>query len=274
MTEENAVNTDSAPVDENDVNNSAEPSAADSDVNDEQSSSSGHDENDASGEEEQTVPLSRLNEVISKRRDADRQVAEMQARLAVLEETSKAPVLSAEPQLEDFDYDEDKFTEALVEYKVNKRITETESANQQKQAEVVAQDNLNKFNTAATNYMVDNPTYKQAIDAFGSTIIAQSVASAILESDNAPALHHALLNDVELLNKLENMPVSQMYRELGRNEASLIKGVKTTKKKITKAPNPINLESSGSSNSTRPTNAQIANYSAAEYRKYRMKGKK
>ena len=270
MSEENAVNTDSAPVEEeNDVNNTAKPSTAESDVNDEQSSSSGQHEDVASEEEEQTVPLSRLNEVISKRRESDRQVAEMQARLEALEQTSKAPVNDAEPTLEDFDYDEDKFTDALVEFKVNKRITENESSNKQKQLEATAQDNLNRFNTAAATYMSANPGYKQAVDAFGNTMIAQNVANAILESDNAPAIHHALLNDVEQLSKLENMPANQMYREFGRLEASLIKGVKTAKKKTTNAPTPIDVSTQGATGKSEPSEKEKEAMSVAQWRAYR-----
>lgn len=275
MTLEKAVEVDSATTPEldEDVKQEVNSSTTTNDVNDGESSNPETpelDDNEAPVEkEEQVVPLSRLNEVIGKRRDLERELVDYKQQLTDLQQAGK-PKTEKEPLLEDFDYIEDDYTNALVDYRVNKQIAKQESENKLALEQNLAIERMNVFNSKAATYNEANPSYKDAVTAFGETTLANHVVDAILDSDNAPAIHHALLNDLDLLSNLENMPVGKMNRELGRLEDSLIKGIKKIPaKKISNAPDPISIDSSGSAAKVKPSNDDIAKMTGPEYRAYR-----
>lgn len=179
-----------------------------------------------------------------------------------------APV-DAVPTLEQFDYDEEAYTAAMVDFKVNagieaamkKQEDGVAEFNQQREQEAIAES----FNTKAEDYATTNPDYQKVIDSYGE-IVQYSVAvqSAILTAANGPALDYMLLKDPKLVEKLNRMPDHQAYMELGRLET--LATAKAAAPKLSSAPAPIEDVNSGGTIATKDyvnENTSMDDYYAA-----------
>lgn len=71
------------------------------------------------------------------KKEAERRIAELERKLEELTQPQPAETLGKEPDLEDFDYDQDKFKAALLDWNAQKQKVETEKARQREEQEAL-----------------------------------------------------------------------------------------------------------------------------------------
>jgi hypothetical protein len=178
------------------------------------------------------------------------------------------PSVDKVPSLEEFDYDEEAYTAAMIDYKVRKGVesainkqAESYQVQQQQQYEQqIAQD----FNSKAAKFAAENPDYEKVIDSYGNMVqYSPAVQAAILTSENGPQLDYMLLKNPQLVEKLNQLPEHMAYMELGKLEGQAV-SMKPTAKKVSQAPAPIEDVSTGG-NAANKDFAYDADMSMDEY---------
>lgn len=188
----------------------------------------------------QTIPKERFREVYWKMKENERKLQEYEAKLQELntQKPQEGGVkVNKEPTLEDFDYDSDAYTAALIDYRVNSKLEEYSSSLKQKEAQMKQQQVLDTFRSKAAQYAAKNPEYSKANQAALYQPVASHVEEAVITSDVGPELHHYLLDNPDVLDRLNSASPISAAREIGKIELSLT--TKVNKKTISSAPAPI-----------------------------------
>ena len=194
-------------------------------------------------EPEETIPKSRFNEVYWKMKENERKLQEYEARLNQNQQntqqsnTEVGTKSTSEPRIEEYDYDQDAYTQAMIDYNVNKKFDEYKQSMQQQEQQSKQQEALNTFRSKAAQYAAQNPDYITANNNSLYAQISPHVEEAVVTSDVGPELHHYLLTNPDVLDKLNSTSPLAAARELGRIETGLISKPKTIKQ--TSAPAPI-----------------------------------
>lgn len=176
----------------------------------------------------------RINELVRKQREAERQadywrgVAEGRTAntKAPVDTTAAAPSAAPKPDKSQFsNYDE--YVEALTEWKadikvqqalekVNTKIEARES--QQSTAQIQENRAKNwKERSAATREVLSD--FDDVLSAAEGAVIEKHVADLLEDSPHGPALAYKMAKDPELLDKLNKLGVAAAAKEFGRMEA-------------------------------------------------------
>jgi len=179
----------------------------------------------------------RINKLTWEKHEAERQAA---ARIQELEQTiaqmkQSAPVENAKPKLSDFDYDDEAYTDALVEWKLSQK---TASQPQTQQAQQPNPEAL-AWAQKQSAYASEHADYVQMAAAMGNAVSSKAVESYIVNSEVGPKLHHHLLNNVSELIRIQQLPEWQQGAELVKLESKLSQ---VKKKQPSKAPEPVTQE--------------------------------
>ena len=145
------------------------------------------------------------------------------------------------PKLEDFDYDDEAYQTALIDYKVNAATNQMAQNNANAALAQEQADTQRKFDESATVFAQDRPDFSETIAQVPN--LHPSTLNAIMHSDNAPALAYHLGKNLDQADALTQMSPDAALMELGRINSviSQPKPVKTTS-----APKPIDaLSQSG-----------------------------
>lgn len=220
------------------------------------------------GEEEtpQSVPYSRFNEIYYQKKQAEKQLEEMRAQQAAqnpppIDETTK-------PRLDAFDYDEEKYNEALLDWKLEQR---DKQAHQQR-IQQEQQQQMGAFRQKQERYMANNPNYQQLANQadMAGVKFNDQLAEIILNSDTGVQIHHHLLSNPEKLERLNTSNPMAAMREIVRLEQNFSK---KKPKAVSRAPDPI-TPSGGGARDSKPGNERLSKMSPSEYYQYRMAQKK
>jgi len=220
------------------------------------------------GEEEtpQSVPYSRFNEIYYQKKQAEKQLEEMRAQQAVhnppaIDETNK-------PRLDSFDYDEEKFNDALLDWKLEQRDKQAHQQRIQQQQ----QQQMGEFRQKQERYMANNPTYQQLANQadMAGVKFNDQLAEIILNSETGVQIHHHLLSNPEKLERLNTSNPMKAMREIVRLEQNFSK---KKPKAVSRAPDPI-TPSGGGARDSKPGNERLSKMSPSEYYNYRMAQKK
>lgn len=181
----------------------------------------------------------RISRLTWEKHEAERQAkAEAEALRAELEALKKAQpqVEAPKPTMAQFDYDEEKYAEALVDWKVEQRIKglQPQAAPDSKLAEEQAQ--AQAWQQKAAKYAENNPEYIELVQQRSNALTSHSVASYIASSEAGTKLHHHLLDNFSELARIQQLPEWQQGAELAKIEAGLNR-VKAKAK--SKAPEPV-----------------------------------
>jgi hypothetical protein len=159
---------------------------------------------------------------------AEKKLAEMQQQPVV--STKKAPTL------EDFDYDEDKYNQALIDHRVDSALSEREQKIHSQKAQVEASSIQDGYNKKVSESGLEDEVYDAFSKLSDAKIPLGHAVDAIQMDDNGPAITVFLGNNLEEADKIAGMNPVQAALEIGRISAKL-SAVKT--KKTTKAPDPV-----------------------------------
>lgn len=246
---------DSAEVESQDQDQDQESETGGVSENESQESET-QEQKEAREEEERRVSQEEFNKLYFQMKQAER---ERDAALKKAQEREAAKAKEAAergaPKLEDFDYDEDKYRDAMFEYKVqqevNRKFQEREEAERERQIKQKEAEIINGFNERASAYAAQNPDYEKAIQIAGeSAAYPTHVQEVILTSDHGPQIDYALLTDPDLLNRVSNMSPTSAIMELARLESKFTqqpaKAAEQKKEvKVSKAPNPVPVAGGG-----------------------------
>ena len=158
----------------------------------------------------------RVDELTAIRRQEERQRIQAEQRAAELEQQLQALKPKAEPgkTLADFDYDEGKFSDYLVEIATQKA---QESA-QQRIAQEKAQARMAEFSVRETDFAKENSDY-HAVTRNPTLNISQEMVNIAQGSENGPALLYHVAQHPDIADRLAALSPVDAAREMGRLEA-------------------------------------------------------
>ena len=158
----------------------------------------------------------RINKVTADKYTEKRRADKAEQELEELR--AKAPVVQgAAPKLEDFDYDQDKYSQALISHQVEQALT-THAATQKEQAtQASAQQAQTAFNERIAS--LGKADFEDVANAVPQ--LPNGVADALVQSDNGAELIYHLGTHLDLADKLANMSSPEAMMELGRISANM-----------------------------------------------------
>lgn len=148
----------------------------------------------------------RIGELTYRARQAERDKAALEQRIAELEKRS-APKPAERPKLENFETNED-FMEALTDWKLEQRLSDTEKkrteAESRSKQDAEAEKFRQGFETRENQFRAENPDYD---DVLGNLVVPQTQAGAeiarfIAMHKSGPDLAYALAKDNDLAGQV------------------------------------------------------------------------
>jgi len=173
----------------------------------------------------------RINQKTRQVKEAEVRAKEAEERATLLEQqlNQNMPQLDRFPQLEDYDYDQNAYQQAVVAYnaQLNQRTVQQALSQQEK-------FQVEQLRKQANNAAVD--AFKERSAAFASEVPdfmqkvgnpqfvqGQAMQQAIILSDNGPALAYHLASNPQKAAAINNMAPGLAMMELGRLSAQLAK---------------------------------------------------
>lgn len=184
----------------------------------------------------------RINKITADKHAEKRRADALQDQLDKLKQ---APVSTTEePKLENFDYDQDKHNEALVNWKVENRLAEQTQVQQQQAAQAEVQQVQKQFAERSEAFAETTPDYAEVLK--GLPELPQDVFEAVLLSEDGPQLAYHLATHLDVVDSLANDLPQVRLVKLGQISAGF-KAVTKPTVKPSAAPEPIKPVSSGAS---------------------------
>lgn len=193
----------------------------------------------------------RINQLTWEKHQLDREWQAKYDELQAKVNQSSAPTETAVPTLAQFDYDEDKYHEALIEHKVQARMKEVEAKlattpNQGPDPAVAA------FQDKQKAYVSENADYMRLAQTMGNAVSSKAVEQFIVSSESGPKLHHHLLSNYSELSRIQSLPEWKQGAELAKLETKLSQ-VKPKAKSNAPAPiRPIQAATPSAASSSSP----------------------
>lgn len=177
--------------------------------------------------EEKTVKRNSFQERISQKtreaKEAQARAAELQERLAQYEQ--QTPQSQPRPKLEDFDYDESQFNEALdnwTQSSLSNSVRQARLEEQQHEARLAQQRTMalaqETFVERANDFELDHPDFREVVAKVPQS---QVLTSAVLVSEDGPALAYHLGKNPDLAQSLSSMNPYMAMLEIGKISAKL-----------------------------------------------------
>ena len=212
----------------------------------------------AEGEGDSFIPEDKISDGVQKRinkltwekHEAERKAA---AKIKELEDKIAANVATVTedvaPTLKQFDYDDEKYQAAMIDYRVEQRL-KTLNPVRNEPAQPTVDPVAESFLAKRRKYAEENTEYTQlSTDPSMANAITPNTGmyNYIVTADNGPKLHHHLLNNTDELIRIQALPDWQQGAELAKIESKLNQ-VKATQR--SKAPAPVKPVSSGKTATT------------------------
>lgn len=223
MTEQAALDENMPPLDEETPEAQAPEASAPSETPEQQ--------------EDQDAIQKRINKITAEKYAEKRRADALEAKLNELPQVTQP--ITAAPKLEDFDYDEGKYQEALIDFKVNQKAIEIQT---QQQAAVTQQESTqvqSKFNQGVAKMLETAPDWQEVADRV--PLLPQETLNTVMRSDNGPELVYYLGQNPDVAEQISTANPMDAAVKLGQITAQLGK----PKVKTSAAPEPIEPVTSG-----------------------------
>ena len=181
----------------------------------------------------------RINKITADKYAEKRRADELQAKLDA--QVSKPTLPTDAPQLEDFDYDDGKYQEALIQYQVQKALETQQTLTQQQQAEQARQKVADDYFDNAAKYVADHPEYDEDVKAL--PIFNQDTLNTIYKL--GPQVTHYLAKNLDVASEVASASLDMAAVKLGQISMGLTADTKTVKP--TSAPEPPTTLKGGAS---------------------------
>ena len=183
----------------------------------------------------------RINQLTAEKYAARREKEELERKLQAVQATQPAqPATNVKPTLEQFDYDDTAYQDALIDWKVEQRIAMT--VQQSRQNEVAKQQTAQqqKYNQKAAAFAGKTPDFYESVSAV--PLQNDAAAKAILALENGPEVAYHLSKNLDIVDRLNTSDPITAIMEVGRLGGRLTPA-KT--KRTTSAPAPVTPIGSG-----------------------------
>ncbi|MGL5179400.1 MAG: hypothetical protein ACRC8N_14950, partial [Aeromonas veronii] len=151
----------------------------------------------------------RIDELTRARREAERDAEYWRIR-AQADAPAQKPQGDSRPVRDNFGSDDD-YQEALVDWKVDQRMKQSETRNaQMREAEQKAGD----FDSRKNSFREATPDFDDVVNAIDAPV-AGHVAEAIFEHPKGPQIMYELAKNPEMIEKLNSMKPMHVAFELG-----------------------------------------------------------
>ena len=181
----------------------------------------------------------RINKVTADKYAEKRRADELERQLNELR-SKKETVTHDAPKPDDFDFDDDKYQQALIDHKVNLAIQSREEAKAQEQAKAKALEAQSTFNERIES--LGKPDFAEVANQV--PLLPQGVADALMQSESGPELIYHLGTHLDMADRIANMSPQTAMMELGKLSATLNSKPAV---KLSNAPAPIEPLTSGGS---------------------------
>lgn len=188
-----------------------------------------------------------LNQLAFEKREEKRHRIALEEEVAQLKAQIPKPAKQEEvaPKLEDFDFDEHKHNDALIDFKVNQKAKELAVEQEEQQAAQNQQALQKSFNDNVRKLSETTPDYEESIGKL--PVFPGDTLNAIMQSENGPQLAYYLGKHLDIADKIASENPMMAAMSLGRISARL-ESVKPEPKQSA-APEPIEpVNTSGSLN--------------------------
>lgn len=181
----------------------------------------------------------RINKEVSRRHIEKRRADEAERQLE--EYKANAPVVKGvAPELKDFDYDQDKFTEASISYQVEQALS-TRATNQTKvNVDAQAKEAVETYDKLVSGLGKDD--FFEVVANI--PLLDQGLAAELMSTEEGVEMLYHLGNHLDVADRIANMSPLQAMGELGRISANM--SAQPTIKPSA-APDPIEPLNSGGS---------------------------
>ncbi|GEM_PF-1568400 len=201
----------------------------------------------------------RINELTREKYEAIRRAEAAERRAQELEQqrqssagkpaSPKPDAQNQRPTLADHDFDQDKYLEALADWRVSQKLAERESQEQERQKQSQEQEIAQQFQGRLSDYQAANPgKWEAAVQA--PINVTPPMMEVIATSDVGPQIAVYLAENLDRADEISRMTPYAAAAALGRIEASLSAKPTTPPpsppKSVTKAPPPVSTVSGGS----------------------------
>jgi hypothetical protein len=173
----------------------------------------------------------KINKVIAEKGREKRRADELEAKLKAIE-ASKKPLPTEAPQLEEFDYDDDKHRAAVIQYEIQKALETQQQLTKQQQEAQALQKIADDFTSKEAEYLAKHPEYSTEVanlPRFGTETL-----NAIYEL--GPQVSHYLAKHLDVASEVANASPTMAAVKLGQISMGLSGDNKTVKP--TTAPEP------------------------------------
>lgn len=189
----------------------------------------------------------RMKELLADRYAESKRADDLQRVNEQLRSQIPAAPESNEPKLEDFDFDQDKFNTATINFQVKKQVNEGIQAFRQETQQatnlVEGQRLADKFNANVAEFSKKAPDYNEVVDRLNTISFPDQTVATITHADDAAKLLYHLGNNLEVADQIAQLPPHMAGLALGKISASF--DVAAPNVQPSAAPKPIEPISSG-----------------------------
>jgi len=186
------------------------------------------------------------------------------------DETLKADE-TEKPMADNFETHEE-FIEALTDWKIEARDLKNQAKNKENQAKTAYQGQVKDFQSKAQEFAKNHDDFEDVLADVSDIQISPGLEESMLSSELGPDVMYELANNREELERINKLSPLAAAREVGKIEARLSKGQSpdSTKRKKSKAPNPVNPVK-GKSDKSSLQSIYDTDISQADYERLRAK---
>ena len=198
------------------------------------------------GDEKITGFQKRINKRTADYYREKRERERLEQELAELKSKGIAQPVSEKPSLEKFDYDEDQYREALIEWQVENKLGKTLESRRKETEKESFNRQINEFADKVRKANI--PDYDEVVYSLAENVrLPYEVLSAIHQDEKGPEIMVYLGKNLDIAEDLSRLSPIQAGRKLGEISGKL--SAKQTKR-TTKAPDPVETAGSGGSAAT------------------------
>lgn len=189
-------------------------------------------------ESEQDKVQQRINKITAEKYAEKRRADALEQELVTARGSTPQPITAA-PKLEDFEYDEGKYQEALIDFKVNQKAIEIQEGQQAAVNQQASAQSQVKFNQGVAKLMETATDWQEVADRV--PLLPQETLDTVMRSDNGPELVYYLGQNPDVAEQISTANPMDAAVRLGQITALLGK----PKIKPSAAPEPIEPVNSG-----------------------------
>lgn len=203
-----------------------------------------------SAPEETNSVQERINKVISDKHAERARADKLQVEIDQLKSTNTTSNDSASnsdqaPTLEQYDWDDDKYQQALIEHRVKSQVdSQMRSIDENRQKRETESTNIqlqNDFNKKVELFAKSNADYVDVIRTM--PVLPPDTERAIMSLDNGAGVAYYLGKNLDVADKIMGMNPMSAAIEIGRISSRLSNNSQKTT--ATTAPNPVSTVNSG-----------------------------